>query len=68
MNIDNQIIYIVILLFTCIVLLCISLIYLYVNLLNKYAKIKDDPSIDNAKKINVNINDFITNKIFCKSK
>ena len=51
MNIDNQIIYIVILLFTCIVLLCIALIYLYINILNKYAKIKDDPIIGNAEKI-----------------
>lgn len=51
MNIDTQIVYIVILLFTCLVLLCITLIYLYISILNKYTKVKDDPQIDNAKKI-----------------
>lgn len=51
MNIDTQIVYIVILLFTCLVLLCISLTYLYISILNKYTKVKDDPIINNAKKI-----------------
>lgn len=51
MNIDVQIIYIIVLLFTSIVLLCITLMYLYITTLNKYTKVKDDPIIENAEKI-----------------
>lgn len=51
MNLDTQIVYILILLFTCLVLICISLMYLYISVLNKYTKVKDDPLINNAKKI-----------------
>lgn len=51
MNLDVQIVYIFILLFTCLVLLCISLMYLYISVLNKYTKVKDDPIINNAKRI-----------------
>ncbi len=51
MNLDVQIIYILILLFTSLVLLCITLMYLYISILNKYTKIKEDPIINNAKKI-----------------
>lgn len=51
MNLDIQIVYIFILIFTCLVLLCISLMYLYISVLNKYTKVKDDPIINNAKRI-----------------
>ncbi len=51
MNLDVQIIYILILLFTSLVLLCITLMYLYISILNKYTKVKEDPIINNAKKI-----------------
>lgn len=51
MNIDTQIIYILILIFCCLVLLCITLMYLYITTLNKYTGIKDDPIINNAEKI-----------------
>lgn len=51
MNIDTQIIYILILIFCCLVLLCITLMYLYITTLNKYTGIKDDPIIETAEKI-----------------
>ncbi len=58
MNIDNQILYIIILIFSCLVLLCITLMYLYMNAISKYTKIrtaglseKDESVINNAKEI-----------------